>query len=71
MKRLLLLLTCGWLTLALSAQDVGDWRESLRQWMTAEEIEDVELEDPETGEHYFSKRFSEHNNARVLYLKKR
>ena len=29
------------------------------------------LKDPETGEHYFSKRFSEHNNARVLYLKKR
>ena len=40
MKRLLLLLTCGWLTLALSAQDVGDWRESLRQWMTAEELEE-------------------------------
>ena len=29
------------------------------------------LKDPETGEHYFSKRFAEHNNARVLYLKKR
>ncbi len=29
------------------------------------------LKDPETGEHYFSKRFSEHNNAKVLYLKKR
>ncbi len=29
------------------------------------------LKNKETGEHYFSKRFSEHNNARVLYLKKR
>ena len=29
------------------------------------------LKDPETGEHHFSKRFAEHNNARVLYLKKR
>lgn len=29
------------------------------------------LKNKETGEHHFSKRFSEHNNARVLYLKKR
>lgn len=28
------------------------------------------LKDRETGEHFFSKRFSDHSNAKILYLKK-
>ena len=40
MKRTILLLIGWWLTLALQAQPSDDWRETLRQWMTAEDIEE-------------------------------
>ena len=40
MKRTILLLIGWWLTLALQAQPSDDWRETLRQWMMAEDIEE-------------------------------